>query len=158
MSMDPTENVRGMIDRAVSRIDDLREAEVRRVNEQMMLRAEYSAQLALAEAKRIDAIRAVDVNAVSVANDRATAQAAVLASQVSTSAENLRQLVAATATTVAQQLAQVSSEIAERLSALEKSQYESKGSSGGMRDVWGWIVAGILALIAIGSFALPHLK
>lgn len=158
MTTDPTDNVRGMIDRAISRIDDLREAEIRRVNEQMTLRAEYGAQLALAEAKRIDAIRAVDVNAVSVANDRATAQAAVLANQVSASAETLRQLVAATATTVAGQLTQVSSEIANRLSTLEKAQYESKGSSGGMRDMWGWIIAGILVLIAIGGFALSHLK
>src|SRR5471030_432941 len=100
------------------------EAERRRVNEQMELRADYGVQLSIAEAKRIDAIRAVDVNAVSVANERATAQAAVLANQVAASAETLRALVAATAATVAQQLAQVSAGIADRLSALEKRSEE----------------------------------
>lgn len=154
--IDPTENVKKMIADAVIRLDDLRDAEIRRVNEQMELRAEYSVQLGVAEAKRIDAIRAVDVNAVSVANERATAQAAVLANQVSASAETLRSLVDATAATVAQQLAQVSSGIADRLSALEKSQYENKGSSSGMRDIWGWIVAAVAVAIGIGSFFLKH--
>lgn len=156
--IDPTENVKKMIDQAVLRLDNLREAEIRRVNEQMELRAEYNVQLGVAEAKRIDAIRAVDVNAVSVANERATAQAAVLANQVSASAETLRSLVAATAATVAQQLAQVSSGISDRLSALEKSQYENKGSSGGMKETWAYIAAAIAAIIAIGSFLLPRLK
>lgn len=144
--------------RAIKRLDDLRDAESRRVNEQMQLRAEYSIQLGVAEAKRIDAIRAVDVNAVSVANERATAQAAVLANQVSASAETLRSLVAATAATVAQQLAQVSAGIADRLSALEKSQYEGAGSKGGIKDMAGWIIGAIMTLIAVASFILPKLK
>jgi len=102
-SSDPTLNVRQLISEAVERLDSLREAERcrlneaieaerRRVNEQAALRAEFSSQLSLAEAKRIDAIRAVDVNAVSVANERATAQAAVLANQVSASAERRQPL------------------------------------------------------------------
>lgn len=167
--MDPTENVREMIDRAVSRMDDLRvlessridqkiESERVRVNEQLSLRAEYNVQLSIAEAKRIDAIRAVDVNAVSVANERATAQAAVLANQVAASAETLRALVAATAATQAQQLTQLTAQLTDRLTSLEKSQYESKGSSGGMRDVWGWIIAGLATLIAVSAFVLPKLK
>lgn len=156
--LDPTHNVRQMIADAVNRLDDLRESESKRFNEQLALRAEYSVQLAVAEAKRIDAIRAVDVNAVSVANERATAQAAVLANQVAASAETLRSLVAATAATVAQQLAQVSSGIADRLSALEKSQYEGMGSKGGIKDFAGWIIGGIMALIAIGSFVIPYLN
>ncbi len=162
--LDPTHNVRAIVENAVRRIDDLMnalservgdaiDAERRRVDEQMKLRAEYDVQLNVAEAKRIDAIRAVDVNAVSVANERATAQAAVLANQVSASAETLRALVAATAATVAQQLSQVSSGIADRLSALEKSQYENKGSSGGMRDMYGWIFGGMMALLSLGSIA-----
>src|ERR1017187_8731470 len=91
---DPTINVRELFELTNDRIDGLMNAEHIRLNEQMTLRAEHTAQLTLAEAKRIDAIRAVDVGAVSVANERANAQAAVLASQVSTSAETLRALVA----------------------------------------------------------------
>ena len=147
-----------MISEQILRLDEKIEAERRRVNEQLTLRADYLVQLSIAEAKRIDAIRAVDVNAVAVANERATAQAAVLATQVSASAETLRALVAATAATVAQQLAQVSAGIADRLSALEKTQYEGVGAKGGTRDIWGWIIGGLVALVALASFLIPHLK
>lgn len=154
---DPTENVKTMLKEAVQRLDDLRNAEINRVNEQMDLRAEYSVQLGVAEAKRIDAIRAVDVNAVSVANERATAQAAVLANQVAASAETLRALVAATAATTAQQLTQLTTQLTDRLTSLEKAQYESKGSSGGIKDMAGWIIGAIMTLIAIGTFLIPYL-
>src|SRR5450631_1333317 len=156
--LDPSHNVRSIVDLAVARLDDLHiaearrinealEAERRRVNELMQLRGEYAVQLNVAEAKRIDAIRAVDVNAVSVANERATAQAAVLANQVAASAETLRALVAATAATQAQQLSQLSAQFTDRLSSLEKAQYENKGAGTGMRDMTGWIFGGIDALV-----------
>lgn len=141
---------KSMLKEAVDRLDDLRNAETKRVDEQLDLRAEYSVQLAVAEAKRIDAIRAVDVNAVSVANEKATAQAIVLANQVSQSAETLRALVAATAATTAQQLTQLTTQLTDRLTSLEKAQYESKGNSGGARDVWGWVFGGAVALIGFG--------
>lgn len=102
---------------AVHRLDDLRDAETRRINEQMQLRAE---------------------------------QAAALADQVSASAETLRALVAATAALAAQQLTQVSAGISDRLSALEKSQYEKTGSSGGMRDMYGWIFGVVVVVIGFG--------
>ena len=159
--LDPSNNVRSIVDRAVDRINDLRhaeqirvnealDAERRRVNEIMSLRGEFAAQLNLAEAKRIDAIRAVDVNAVSVANERATAQAAVLANQVAASAETLRALVAATAATQAQQLATLTSQLTDRLSSLEKAQYENKGQSGGRGEMYGWIFSAAMALVTIG--------
>jgi hypothetical protein len=130
---------------------------VKRIDEQAKLRAEFTAQLAVAEAKRIDAIRAVDVNAVSVASDRANAQAAVLANQVAASAETLRSLVAATAATQATQLAQLTTQLTDRLTALEKSQYENKGSSGGMTQMYGWIFSGLMAIVTIASVAFTIL-
>src|ERR1035437_3440792 len=88
--------LRKLLDAELIRIDDNIKLEMKRIDEQMNVRADYNIQLGVAEAKRIDAIRAVDVNAVSVASERANAQAAVLATQVATSAEALRALVAAT--------------------------------------------------------------
>lgn len=179
---DPTGNVLLLVEAAVKRIDDLRSADMIRMNEQMVLRAEFASKLSEAEAKRIDAIRAVDVNAVAVASERASQQATVLASQVSTSAETLRALVATTATANAQQLSQITTQLTERLASLEKAQYEKTGGSAvtdpqmisalaeiksmretmfekqgngsGMRDVVGWIVAGIFLLISVVGFAL----
>jgi 3-oxoacyl-ACP reductase-like protein len=129
-ALDPTENVKNILFEAVKRIDDLREAETRRINERLNTEVTHARELSVAEAKRIDAIRIVDVNAVAVANERAIAQASVLASQVASSAETLRALVAATAATVAQQLSQLSAQLSDRLSSLERAQYESKGKSG----------------------------
>jgi hypothetical protein len=107
--------------------EKLREANLKRIDEVSALRAEFQEKLSLAEAKRIDAIRAVDVSAVAVASERAAQQAVVLANQVAASAETLRSLVATTATTVAQQLATVSGALNERLSTLEKASYVGSG-------------------------------
>lgn len=150
MSSDEIENLKNMINAAVNRLDDLRNAEIYRVNDQMKLTAEYNIKLNVAEAKRIDAIRSVDVNAVSVANEKAAAQAIVLANQVTQSAENLRSLVASTAMAQAQQLSTLTTQLTDRLSSLEKSQYEKSGSSGGMQSMWGYVFGIGMALITIG--------
>lgn len=165
--IDPTENVKALSESANQRQDDLREqndrlfnarlgaveaniglraehtkelshAESIRVNEQLSLRSIYEERLALAEAKRIDAIRAVDVNAVGVASQRAADQASVLATQVAQSAEQLRtqvaqsaealrSLVATTANTVANSQQQLATSLSTRITTLEQAQYEGKG-------------------------------
>lgn len=127
---DPTANVLSLVEAAVKRLDDLRVAEMRRVDDLAALRESHSKELALAEAKRIDAIRAVDVNAVAVASERATQQASVLATQVTASADALRALVAQTATTMATASEKFSAQLTERLALIERAQYEGKGRQG----------------------------
>lgn len=135
---DPTGNVLLLVEAAtrrtddllkvhILRMDDLRKSEILRIDKEMILRADYEGKLRDAEAKRIDAIRAVDVNAVAVASERAADQATVLANQVSASAETLRNLVASTATTQATVLAQITTQLTDRLASLEKAQYEGTG-------------------------------
>jgi hypothetical protein len=128
--IDPTTNVLSLVAAETKRSDDLRKAESRRVDEVLELRAMYAEKLSIAEAKRIDAIRSVDVGAVAIASERAAQQAAVLASQVLQSAETLRALVSTTAGQVAANLLTISSQLNDRISALEKSQYEKTGLSG----------------------------
>lgn len=140
-SPDPTLNVSNLLKEAVKRIDDVTGVQDERLDEKienekthireiLTLRADYDEKLRDAEAKRIDAIRAVDVNAVSVASERATQSASVLATQVTASAETLRALVATQATTTATQLTQIITPITDRLALLEKAQYEGTGKSG----------------------------
>lgn len=146
---DPTVNVQNLLNAAVVRQNDLRDAEIKRIDERtaflvshlelriseesthtsevMALRSNYERQLAEAEAKRIDAIRVVDVNAVNVANERAVAQAGVLANQVSSSAEILRGQVAAVATTLATQLSTVTGQLSDRITILERSNNIGQG-------------------------------
>ena len=130
--IDPTANVLSLVLAAVTRLDDLRSAETRRLEDLQIsemkrvddiakLRAEYQEKLTLAESKRIDAIRAVDVAAVATANERAITQASVLANQVAQSAETLRALVASTAAAFSTQQQQLQAALTERIMALEKS-------------------------------------
>lgn len=138
--IDPTSNVLQLVEAATQRLDDLRSAESRRIDERMdfqgehfreigRIREAYDDRLRIAEASRIDAIRAVDVGAVAVAADRAVQQATVLASQVATSADTLRTLVANSATQTAAALTQIIEPIIARLAQLEKAQYEGAGKS-----------------------------
>lgn len=105
-----------IIQSELRRLDDLRKAETTRINEVIALRSQYDRLLAEAEAKRIDAIRAVDVAAVGIANERATGQAVVLAKQVTESADTLRT-----------QQAQAINSLTDRLQKVEQSQSEARG-------------------------------
>lgn len=147
INKDPTFNVRELLDDAVASLKGLFQSEIRRVDERHIQLTEQMRALQLAEAKRVDAIREVDATAVRVASDKSQEQAIVLANQVATSAETLRQLVAANAATVAlnmqQQGLQLAARIEEgqknqnqrdeaiiaRIAALEKSQNENSGKS-----------------------------
>ena len=206
--VDPTENVKALSEAANRRQDDLRLASEKylqsridaleavgrlrddaiqnqinattlRLDDLAKLRAEYAEKLSIAEAKRIDAIRAVDVNAVAVASTRATDQAQVLATQVSQSAEALRTLVATTASTVAASQQQLANTLSARLTTLEQAGYQQAGTAKfqdpqlaalvvevkalseanrnirgvdtGRSDVVGWLVAGIMLLVMIAG-------
>lgn len=96
--------VKHLIDIHISKLDEIYKSEFKRVDERITRVTDHQKDLSIAEAKRIDAIRSVDVAAIETANNRATEQAKVLANQVAASAETLRTLVSGTATTVAAQL------------------------------------------------------
>lgn len=140
-TIDPTENVISLVEAANLRQDDLRQAsdkyndaQIDHMKEIIRLRAEFDARLHvaneksdLAESKRIDAIRAVDVGAVAIASEKAAATATVLANQVQQSADSLRTLVATTAAAATNQQNQLFNQFNERLTSLERSQSEGKG-------------------------------
>lgn len=151
---DPTENVRALVVAEARRLDDLRQAETRRVDERFAgmcsearMRAEFAAQLFQAEAARLDAIRAVDVAAVGTANERAGTQAEVLASQVAQTAETLRGLVATQGAVTS-----------ERIRLLEQANYEGRGKGLGADYLWrAAVVLGgaVLAYMAFARGGLP---
>jgi hypothetical protein len=143
--IDPTENVKALSEAAQKRQDDLRslgdiinEQRATHLKEIMILRAEYEDKLRNAEAKRIDAIRLVDSNSISVANERAVATATalaktvqdsaqVLSAQATKSADDLRQLVSTTAAESNRNLQQKFEDITKRISALEQAGAEGIG-------------------------------
>jgi hypothetical protein len=172
---DPTANVLALVDAAERRLDDLRIAESRRVDEKLAMVISHAKELREAEAKRIDAIRAVDVNAVSVDRERSAAAATVLATQVATSAETLRALVATTALAQATQSDSKFTQVTDRISSLEKSAYEGAGKGqvtdpqvaemmraikaltgskgAGMNAMFGWVLAAIGAIGVLWTVA-----
>ena len=123
-------------------------SEIENLEKQMAIRFEYINKITESEAKRIDAIRAVDAGAVALASEKAAVQATVLANQVIASAEALRILVASTNIAVAQQLAQVSNQLSERITLLEKSQYENEGRSG-LSSPLLMMIAGLTGGVAV---------
>jgi hypothetical protein len=200
--VDPTENVKALAAAGFGRQDDLRELTVRLIDartaliketadlkyqhavdlikaqqEEIRLRAELGDKLSTKETDRINAIRLVDVQAVQVATERATAAATSLASQVVQSAEVLRTQQARQAEDFRASLATATAEISKRLTTVEQGQSEGRGkqqfqdpaisalvievqklsqqraaTSGtdtGRIDMFGWILAAITALIAV---------
>lgn len=136
--IDPTENVKALQAYSEKRQDDLRLSAESHLKELMALRADYEDKLRNAEAKRIDAIRLVDSNSISVANERAVATATalaktvqdsaqVLSAQATKSADDLRQLVSTTAAESNRNLQQKFEDITKRISALEQAGAEGIG-------------------------------
>lgn len=165
VGVDPTPNVLLAVGESSRRLDDLRHAETRRVDDLSKLRGHYDELLGTAEAKRLDANRLADMNAVALANERAIAQAAVLAKQVLEVADTLRTLVAATAEAQSKQQALFSDQINQRFTLLDtriglidQSQTLGEGRGKGKSDLYGWLIAAIVVVVSVAGYVGPHLK
>jgi hypothetical protein len=164
--IDPTANVIAILEAAVKRQDDLREAESRHVREIAGLRADYNMELRQAEIARINAIRAVDVAAVQQAAEVSATQATTLAAQVATSAETLRTQVAAAATAATVSLAAALVPIQEAIADLRRAQYEAQGqktqviegraSNSAVYAAIGLGISLVLVLLAVVGFVLTR--
>lgn len=156
---DPTPNVLNVMDDAITRQDDLREAErrfnvaeifhlresLKHVHETANLRAENTREVRAAEAGRIDANRATDIAAVAAANAVSVQQANTLAAQVSTSADAQRS-----------SLANALEPIQKDISEIRKTQYEAAGGKLQQTEAKisiGQIVA-IISLVAFLTFGM----
>lgn len=143
--IDPTANVLSLVAAAVLRQDDLRHSaqeltneRVKRLDELRILterctqeiaevHLKGNADLAIAETKRIDALLLAAKADVALASEKASAQAATLATTVATSAEALRGQVSTLASQIAGQTAQMREALEKRLTLLEQSQYAIGG-------------------------------
>jgi len=124
---DPTKNVLDLVNAAIARVDDLRDAETRHQTEIARMLVERVESMMSAESHRIDAIRAVDVDAVQKAAATAQAQANTLAAQQVQSAEALRTQVTDTATLAESRLAAGLQPIIRDIVELQKRAWETVG-------------------------------
>lgn len=127
---DPTDNVIMLIEKEVRRNDDMRNLEIVHQKEITALHIDYLKEAAERETKRIDALRAVDVQAVSIASDKAAQAAAVLNTQLVASADALKVQVASQATSQEIRFQQMESKIIDRVTKLEQQKYEDVGRLG----------------------------
>jgi cobalamin biosynthesis Mg chelatase CobN len=169
---DPTKNVLDLVNAAIARVDDLRESETRHQTEIARLLTDRVESMMKAESNRIDAIRAVDVDAVQKAAAASATQATALAAQVIQSAEALRAQVAATAVLSESRLAIALDPITKAVGELRQAQYEAQGqktqivetqAKGGSASNWmGLAVAacvGFLSLLlAVGAIVISVLS
>jgi len=149
--IDPTSNVSALVAAGLQRQDDLRMQATAHIHELLTLRADYEEKLRLAESKRIDAIRAVDVAAVAQAASVSATQATTLASQVAASAETLRTTVAASAVAAANALSAALAPIQTSIDALRAAQYQQQGQAAQKvegRDTGQWITTTVIAIAA----------
>jgi hypothetical protein len=160
-----------LVEAAIQRQDDLRTsdarlytAEMRHVKEVIDIRASYDEKLRLAEAARIDAIRAVDVGNVARATEVAADQAQALATQLNTTAEAARVAVAATTQQAQITLTTAIQPIQDAVADLRRVQFEQQGArvaAVDARDVRqvstqgsGLIVSLIMAGVAVISLII----
>lgn len=102
-------------------------SEIKRVDDAAIAYAINVRDATEKETKRVDSNREVDGKAVSIATDRATDAAAVLAKTLSETAETMRKNTDAIATTLALQLQQFNTQFVERFMTIEKQQNENIG-------------------------------
>lgn len=165
--VDPTENVKALVIAEIKRQDDLRAMQFLHLTEVAGLRATYDDKLREAEAKRIDAIRTVDVAAVQRAAEVASDQAEALATQVSTSAAALRSQVESVAIATAAALAAALTPLQNSIDELRRAQYEAQGAkqhTTERREISGTVIALVglgvtlvLAALAVAGFILARL-
>jgi hypothetical protein len=139
--IDPTKNVETLVAAEAQRQDDLRIAEGEHIREIIKMQEAHARELRVAEAGRLDAIRAVDVSNFQQATAAAEARATTLAGQVAAAAS-------AQATSLANALEPIKADIAD----LRRSQYENVGQKTQVVEtqakssgVGTWVGAGIAA-------------
>jgi hypothetical protein len=160
-TIDPTANVIALISSTTLQLKDLlnaqadlNKAEFRRLNDLLDIQVAHAKELALAESGRIDAIRAVDVNAVGVAAKKAEDQAAVLATQLSTTADNSRNALAIATSQTTDMVRQNLEPVMVRLTTLEQSRSASSGASDNTKTM----VYGAILMIGLGLAFLTYNK
>jgi len=149
---DPSANVLLLVGNAKEYLEEMQKQTREFLEQKLQIAIETSRRDLETEAKRINALRAVDTEAVKVANQMAVKQAEVLANQMAENAEALRASMAKTAETLAAQLQQVTASLAERLRIVEQQQFVIAGASKGSRDMWGWVSAGVLLILSVVAF------
>jgi len=160
--IDPTANVRALVEAGLRRQDDLREMDAKHVREVLSLRSEYDDKLRRAESNRIDAVRLVDVGAAGLAAQVSTQQAAALAQQTTVLSDTLRTQVATVAQAAQASLVGALAPMQKAIDDLRQAQYQQQGQAVQRTEGKGtsqWVVTTVVGAAAVVlSYFAAHLK
>jgi len=155
--IDPTRNVMDLVLIHTKRLDDLRSAEARRMDDilrlrdtiraaelervtsEMALRTLHANEMAAKEKERLDAIREIDGNNLTAAVERAAVQAQQLAKAVELQADNRRLA-----------LSDLTSHMDARLGKIETFQNEIRGRQGLSTPLVAVLAAVVGAFLGFG--------
>lgn len=169
IALDPTVNVRDLVDSAVSRLDDLRaveskatrritHAETKHIRDTANLRARHYRELRVAEAGRIDAILVNVADTAKLTSAAAEIRATTLANQVTTSADTLRNQVADAAQASNDTLDRRFDPIQKSIEEIRRFQFETQGGKSQGKAAgasWGlWVGIGVAAFIGLNTLFL----
>lgn len=150
--VDPTQNVLDLVNAESRRQDDLRQLEFVSIRRELTNFKDYQKIITGAETERINAIRAVDVAAVAVANTAAENRATTLAGQVNAAKD--AQIVALKAET---------DPIRKDIGDLRQSQWtiaggheqvaEKRATSSGWA-VWAGVAVAVFTLLSTGILSI----
>lgn len=128
-SIDPTANVRELVEAESRHRDALREAD-----------NNYRDSMRHAETNRVDQL---------------AAQKLMFDLEM---AKVLRSNLDAASLLLATQLKEVKTDMSDRVSKLEQYRYETSGKTSGKSDLWGWVFGGVSLMTAAGTFFIMVLR
>jgi hypothetical protein len=138
--VDPTENVKALNAAEAKRQDDLRSAE-----------AKFQNAAREAETRLHSAIREAETRRINELAQQKQLFDLELARILKASVDEKSLLLAT-------QLREVKTDLSERMAKQEQFRWETGGRGAGIGDLIGWIVAGLMFLIATGSLAINALR
>lgn len=164
--IDPTENVRQLVQAETKRQDDLRELdgewrdkvdEIRAAHSARIdrIRSDHTREIRHAETERIDAIRAVDIGNVQRAAEVQATQALALATQVTALAETVRVQVQAVVAPIQNDIADLRRSQSESVG--QKTQVVETHARGGSIAIWigvGLTVVGLLNAVIVAAIGI----
>jgi hypothetical protein len=143
---DPSRNVLALVDASIKRLEDMMGIHVQRLDDKFRDHVTFASAIAEAESERITAVREMDVKTYATAIQKSDDDRALLSSRVSSINEGLRALIAATQDVLTKQSEQRVEQLGDRITLLERSQYQTQGKDQVSRSVIG-VISGILGAI-----------
>jgi hypothetical protein len=146
---DPSQNVLHLLDVATDHFHEILTLQVQRLDEQHRQHTIYTKQLTEAEKGRLDAFREMDLKTTSTALNESSSHRAALSAQILAVNEGVRGLVSSVTDNLTKQGEMRGVQLSDRISLLERSQYQAQGKSEISKSVVAFVAAVVGSALTI---------